>query len=262
MRLLAATVPLVLLLATPAVAQSVFDGTWKIDTGAAKFDPKPDVLTLSHGQYQCASCVPAYTVPADGTFHPIPGHPYADEVAISVPDARTIVERDRKGGKVVGESTSTVSADGRTLAVSFTDMSAPNGKIVRGAMTETRVGPAPAGAHAGSGSWRQNRMTGMSEDALRFTIRTEGDAFHFASAVGYSADGRIGGGYVTEKGDIAGTMIKYERVDPRTLRATEMRAGKVVGVSMITASPDGRTLTNTSRDLIHGTTNVGKATKQ
>ena len=108
-----------LVVAAPALAESPFDGTWKIDLGASKLPEKPDVFLLKDGVYECRSCAPAFKVKADGAFHPVAGHPYYDAVSIKVVDPRTVVETDRKGAKTVVSSTNSVSADGRTVYASW-----------------------------------------------------------------------------------------------------------------------------------------------
>ena len=59
-------VALVSLLPVLAMAQSAFDGTWKVDLSKVQMPKKPDVLVLKDGVYQCKTCVPAMTVKADG----------------------------------------------------------------------------------------------------------------------------------------------------------------------------------------------------
>ena len=49
-----------------AVAQSVFDGTWKIDMNKVDFSKKPDEFVLKNGMYSCKTCAPPYEVKADG----------------------------------------------------------------------------------------------------------------------------------------------------------------------------------------------------
>ena len=57
---------LVLLCPLCAMAQSVLDGTWKIDTNKVDMPKKPDVIVLQNGTYQCQTCAPAISVKADG----------------------------------------------------------------------------------------------------------------------------------------------------------------------------------------------------
>jgi hypothetical protein len=97
------------------MAQSVFDGTWQVDLNKVDFSKKPDVFVLRNGMYACKTCTPPYDVKADGSDQPVTGHPYFDTVAIKVINDHSIEETDKKGGKVVGTSTSTVSSDGKTM---------------------------------------------------------------------------------------------------------------------------------------------------
>src|SRR5215469_17058209 len=112
-------VALVSLLPAFAMAQSAFDGTWKVDLSKVQMPAKPDVLSLKKGVYNCETCTPPITVKADGDDHAVTGHPYYDSVAIKVVDDHTIQETDKKNGKVVATSTIAVAADGKTALVDF-----------------------------------------------------------------------------------------------------------------------------------------------
>jgi hypothetical protein len=46
-----------LLIPAMAMAQSPFDGTWKVDLKTPKFPEKPDVYLLQHGMYHCKTRV-------------------------------------------------------------------------------------------------------------------------------------------------------------------------------------------------------------
>ena len=98
-----------------AMAQSVFDGTWKVDLKTAQFPTKPDVYLLQDGMYHCNTCVPAIGIRADGQDQKVTGHPYFDTVSIKLVDDRTIEEIDKKNGKTVTTSKSWVSPDGKTI---------------------------------------------------------------------------------------------------------------------------------------------------
>ena len=67
---------------TPAAAGDI-NGTWQADLDSVKFDQKPDEFLLQGGQYSCKSCVPSYTVAADGVSHAV-SLPYADEIAVKI----------------------------------------------------------------------------------------------------------------------------------------------------------------------------------
>ena len=67
--------PVSLLTPVLAMAQSVFDGTWKIDLNKAQLSTKPDVYLLQDGMYHCKTCVPAVDIKADGQDQKVSGHP-------------------------------------------------------------------------------------------------------------------------------------------------------------------------------------------
>src|SRR5579862_9776295 len=153
-----------LLLAPAAVlAASAFDGTWKGRADSVKQTGKPDVFAVADGTYSCSSCTPAIKVKADGSDQKVTGHEYYDTVAVKVVDAHTIERTNKLNGKVTGTGSVTVSADGSTLSGKFTDYTGE--KPATGGYTEKRVAPGPAGAHAVSGSWAQDKMTDVN-DAL------------------------------------------------------------------------------------------------
>jgi hypothetical protein len=138
-----------LLVPALASAQSALNGTWKIDMSKVDFPKKPDVFVLQKGMYSCKSCVPPYTIKADGKDYVVKGHPYYDTVAIKVVDDHTIEETDKKDGKEVSTSTSTVLPDGDTINFSFNDSSNTNGgPAVSGRGEATRVAKGPAGSNA------------------------------------------------------------------------------------------------------------------
>ena len=241
----------------PAAAGDI-NGTWKADINSVQFDTKPDDYLLQAGTYSCKSCTPAYSVPADGAFHPV-SLPYADSDAVKVVDDHTIVETSKKGGKQVGEATTTVSADGNTSTTKFTDTSAP-GAPATGEFTETRVGPAPAGAHAVSGQWKPAKLANFNDAALTFTVNVSGDTYKSSSPDGTSFEAKIGGGDVPIKGDIAGTTASVAKSGDG-YAVTRKREGKVVGVTTYTVGADGK-LNAVNENKMNGSTTRWSADKQ
>ncbi len=241
----------------PAMAGDI-NGTWKADINSVQFDTKPDEYLLTGGTYSCKSCTPAYSVPADGAFHPV-SLPYADSDAVKVVDDHTVVETSKKGGKQVGESTTTVSADGNTSTTKFTDTSTP-GSPSTGEYTETRVGPAPAGAHAISGQWKPAKLSNFNDAALTFTVAVNGDTYQSSSPDGTSFEAKIGGGDVPIKGDIAGTMVSVAK-SADGYEVTRKRDGKVVGVTTYTVGADGK-LNAVNQNKMNGSTTRWSADRQ
>jgi hypothetical protein len=219
-----------------AAAGAGIVGTWKADVNSVQFDQKPDDMLLQAGQYSCKSCVPPVTVAADGAFHPITA-PYADSMSVKVVDDHNIVRASKKGGKQVGETKLSASADGNTLTGKFTDTSGTN--VATGTFVETRVGPAPAGAHAISGQWKPSKLQDFNAAALTFTYKVDGDMLHSESGTGQSFDAKFDGPDVPIKGDNAGTTASVKKTGDNSFEETDKRGGKVVGVFSFSVDANG-----------------------
>jgi len=255
---------MLILLLTPglAMAQSAFDGTWKVDLKTAQFPTKPDIFLLQDGMYHCSSCVPPVDIKADGQDQKVTGRPYFDTMSIKVVDDRTIEESHKKNGKTVATGKTWVSPDGNTLMFEFTDSSATSGDPVTGKGEETRVAKGPAGSHAISGSWRTAKMESMSDNALSFTCKVEGDSLTFTTPTGQSYTAKLDGTEAPYKGDPGTTSVSVKKVDKNTIEETDKRDGKIISVSLMTVSADGKSMTIINDDKLHGTTSKFTAVKQ
>ena len=251
-----------LLMPTLGKAQSVFDGTWKVDMSTAKFPEKPDVYLLQNGMYQCKTCVPAVDVKADGQDHEVSGHPYYDMVNIKVVDDRTIEETDKKNGKLVATSKTRVSADGNTMMFEFTDSSATNADPVTGKGSETRVAKGPAGSHGISGSWKMAKLDSVSDNGLSITYKMSGDSLSMNTPTGQSYTAKLDGTEAPYKGDPGTTSVSVRKTGANTMEETDKRDGKVISVERLTVSADGKTMRIVADDKLHGTQSEVTATKQ
>lgn len=247
--------------AAPALAASPFDGTWKGDTSTAKLPDKPDVILIKDGTYTCSSCVPVFKVKTDGAFHKIVGHPYVDEASVKLVDARTVKEIDKRKGKIAYTSMVRVAPDGKSLTMEWTDVG-PDGKTVKGTNIQTRVAPAPAGAHAASGSWRTTKVSNVSDAALTMTLTLTPKSFAMKTPGGYSYDAPLGGKPVPVVGDPSNVMAAVRKVDDRTIVETDTRAGEVISVYTYTALPDGKTIRVVSENRKQGTTTTYSMKRQ
>ena len=248
--------------ATPALAQSPFDGTWKGQLSSMKITARPDVFSVRDGVFSCSTCTPAITVKADGAFHAAAGHAYWDEMAVRVVDPRTVAYSYRKSGKVVTTSTDMVAAGGRTLISKTHTVNNGKGVPIDSTSSETRLAAGPPGSHMVSGSWKAAPATSLSDAAMTLSMKLEGDRFHLVTSTGETLDARIGGGYAINTGDPGKTMTKVKRLGPRAIELTDMRLGKVTGVSTYTVSADGRMIDGTFRDPRNGSTGSFRAMKQ
>jgi len=251
----------ILCLATCAKAQSAFDGTWKFNKDTAKFPTKPDEYLLKDGMYHCKTCAPPVDVKADGQDQNVTGHPYYETASIKVVDDHSIEETYKKGGKVVSTSKSTVSPDGNTLNFEFSDSSASSGDPVTGKGQATRVGKAPAGAHAISGSWRMAKMDTISDNAMSVTYKVSGDSLTMSNPTGQGYTAKLDGTDSPYHGDPGTTSVSVKKVGANSIEETDKRDGKVIAVAQITVSADGKTLTVKWQDKLHGTNGEVSATK-
>ena len=245
-----------------AAAQSAFDGTWKVDLSAMNLS-KPDVFLLQDGMYECKTCNPPYKIQADGTDQPISGNPYIDTVAIKVVNDHEIEETDKKDGKEVGHSTTTVSADGNTAMFAFTDSTNTNGGApVTGKGEAKNVAKGPKGSHAISGSWKASKIENLSDNGAFWTYKVNGDQITMTTPTGQSYTAKLDGTDAPMKGDPGVTSVSVKMIGSDTLEETDKRDGKVIGVSHMTVGADGKTAKIKYEDKLQDRTNEVAAVKQ
>jgi hypothetical protein len=251
-----------LLLPGLANAQSAFDGTWKVDMNKVEFSKKPDVFLLQNGTYECKTCAPPIKVKADGRDQTVTGDPYRDTVAIKVISDHEIQETDKKNGKTVATSTTTVSADGNTLTSEFSDSSNTNAAPVTGKGEATRVAKGPAGSNAISGSWRTAKFENLSDNAITWTYKVSGDELTMTNPTGQSYTAKLNGTEAPYKGDPGTTSVSVKQEGKNNMEETDKRDGKVISVARVTVAADGKSMTIAVTDKLHGTTFQFVAEKQ
>ena len=245
--------------ATPAAAgEDPINGTWKTDLASIKVDARPDQFLLKDGQFSCPTCTPPIAVAADGAFHPVE-RPYADHMSVKIDDDHNVTRTNQKGGKVTFQQKFSVSADGNTLTSNFNDMSGT--KPVTGTFVETRAAPAPAGAHAMSGSWKADRPTNVSDEGLTVTISADDTMFHLSTPAGQSFDAKLDGTETPIKGDIGGTTASVKKLGPGSYQETDRRGGKVTDIYTMTVGADGK-LNFKDENKLDGSTSTSVANKQ
>jgi len=252
-RFLSFTLASLLAMTTPALAQSAYDGVWKVDLSSVQLPDRPQVWSLQDGIYSCSSCVPAYAIPADGQFHKVEGYSYWDEMSLRVVDDRTIEDAQRLKGRQVNATRSQVSEDGKTLKVTWTDTSAPNGMASTGEGALSRIAAGPAGAHAISGSWKSEAVANLSENSLIVTMRLADGVFSFESGDGYSFETTLGGAAVPVVGDLAGATASVRQLSDGSLEEVDYINGEPASKVILTPAADGSILLR-SENLKLGTT--------
>jgi hypothetical protein len=253
----------VLVLLAPALlwAQSSFTGTWRVSMQSAQFSGKPTTLLLQNGMYSCDSCVPKLEVQADGKDHARSGSPYADMVSARALDDHTVEVISKKGGKVVGTSKDTASADGKTLTTEWSFIT-DDGREGHGKTDFTRVAAAPPGANRVSGSWQPQKMDSATDNVLTVTYTATADGLSMSDPVGDSYTAKFDGKDYPYKGDPGTTSVSLKKIDANTIEETDKRAGKAILISRITVSADGRTMTIENNDVLRDTKSKFEAKKQ
>jgi hypothetical protein len=248
---------------TPIIsrAQSSIDGNWKFDVNKIKMPEKPEVYLLQDGMYHCKTCVPPVDVKADGQDQKVSGHPYYDTVAVRVVDDRTVEVTDKKDGKTVLSYKTVVSPDGKTATTEFSDSTAST-EPVTGKGDAVRVAKAPSGAHAISGSWRNTKTESISDNAMEVTLKVDADTLNMTAPTGQSYTAKLDGTDAPFKGDPGITSVSVKRISKNVFEESDKRNGKVISISRITVSPDGKTMTMDITDKEHGTTMQLIADKQ
>lgn len=243
-------------------AQSRFDGTWKLDLAQSEAPTKPELYLLQDSTYRCTTCDPPLDIRADGRDQRITGEACYDTVSLKVIDDRTTEETDKRIGKTVGTSKMTVSSDGNSATVEWTESCNSNGDVISGTLILSRVTRGPRGSHAVSGSWQIVKRVNLSENALFITLKLEGDTFSFADPTGQSYRARLDGTPTPITGDLTNAMVSLKRIGENTIEETEKHAGKVVKVTRFTLSTDGKTMTISIESKVNGSVRQFVAHKQ
>jgi hypothetical protein len=266
MKRLLSVVLFIVFLPLLAMAQSDFEGTWKVDLTKSGMPDRADVLLLQNGTYQCKTCVPPINVKADGEDHGVAGNPYYDAVAVKVLDDRSIETIEKKNGRVVATSKMVVSADGSTATFEFTDStnSAPEPVVGKGVMTRVaKTKRPPTGSHVISGSWRMSKMESLSDNALTFTFKVDGDSLNMSNSTGQSCTAKLDGTDAPYKGDPGINSVSILRLGKETFMETEKRDGKTITTKRFMVTPsDGKTMTVIVGDALTGSATVLAAVRQ
>lgn len=222
-----------------AMAQSAFDGTWKIDVNRVQASDKPQVITLKDGEYSC-NCTPPIHIKADGMDHAVSGHPRMDSLSVKIDDDHTITETGKKDGKAVYTETTTVAPDGKTATFESTNERGGSSSTVKG--TLTRVGKAAAGSHAIAGEWHTSSYQSASENMLTYTYKIAGNEVSMTNPRGESYTAKLDGQPAAFVGDPGTDKVAVKMVG-KSLQETTSLAGKVNSVDTMTVSADGKTMT-------------------
>jgi hypothetical protein len=259
--LIAAAGSLLLAACSPAATAPTMDGTYKLDMASAKLSTKPDTFTVKDGQYDCTGCTPPFKIAADGQSHAVAGRDYWDALSVKVVDANTLEMTRYRKGAAVGTATATVSADGQMLTWTSTSSDNAEGKAVTNTSKEKRSGPAPAGAHAASGSWLPvTEGAQLADESTTAQISWKGDTVTQKFPTGESYEAKIGGPQVPLVGDKAGATIAVT-AEGTGFKETDYVGGKAISEYVYTPV-DAATVTMKMHNLKSGVTEEYTLKKQ
>lgn len=249
-----------------AVAENPFNGTWKYDQSkTVRSAEKPFVLLLQDGMYEVTS---DKSVKADGGDQPVSGIPYFDAVAVQIVSDHEMKLTEKKNGREVFSSTGTVSSDGKTLTETFTMKAPKGGPPVIGKFEYTRIAAGPAGSHAISGSWELSKVE-TSDNGRLFTFRIDGDQICYSTPTGEAYIAKLDGTDAPFSGTDAPfgrnggiTSVSVQKLGNDTLEITTKRDGKVISVSTMTVSPDGKTIKQSVQSKVSDWKSESVAVKQ
>jgi len=229
-----------LLLPALCMAQSAFEGTWRPDPQRPSHPGEPEIAVLANGKYECPTCMPPYTVKADGHDQPLHGNPYYDTIAIAIVDARTITKIGKKDGKISGDTRVTISADGATKTEVQTLIGMAPVPIELTSKF-SRVSAAKPGSHLVSGGWQMTEMD-VSNHVEDTTFKVSGGALSMIDRMGRSFTAKFDGTPAPYKGSDEFNGVSLKLIDARTIEESDLNDANVVKISRWALSPDGQTI--------------------
>jgi hypothetical protein len=232
---------------TYAHSQSLFDGTWVIDTGKNEklASEKPRVLSVSDGVFREGD----RQLKADGSDQKVPTTGYWDTVSVRIVDDRTIEIISKKAGKTMFTETDTVSADGNSLTQLMKDTT--EAEAVTFESDSRGITPPPAGAHAVSGSWQVFKQSRSANSTIiKYKCTSEG--FTAETPLGEKLEAKFDGKLYEMQDDPGHTMVSVKLINPSTIEQTNVREGKIAFIVTLEVTPDGKTIHATLRSKEDG----------
>ena len=230
------------LVSTDAHSQSPFDGTWIIDTGKNEnlASENPRVLSVAGGVFREGD----RRLKADGTDQRVPATGYWDTVSVHIVDDRTVEVISKKAGKPMFTETDTVSADGNTLTKVMKDTT--EAEAVTFESDFRRIAPAPAGAHAVSGSWQVFKES-RSENSTIIKYKCTSQGFTAETPLGEKLEAKFDGKLYEMEDDPGHTMVSVKLINPYTVEQTNVRDGKIAFIVTLEVTLDGKSIHATSK---------------
>jgi len=203
------------------------------------------------------SCVPPVDIKTDGTDQKVAGHEaYYDTISARILDSNAVDFTFKKNGKVVARSTETVGPDGRTMLEEFTNTPGP--EAVMGKAGFIRVAEAPAGSHPLSGKWQMRTIKNATDVGTLTTYRSIPGGLNILNgrqSYNVKFDGKD-----YPAGDSHAT-VSLRLIDDSTIEETDKHDGRIMSISRMSLSKDGKTMKVESNDKQRGGTMTYTAEK-
>lgn len=218
---------------------SVFDGTWRPDIQRPGDDAPAEELRIDGETYECRSCDPPFSVPADGQPHPVAGQRF-DTVAVTVVDERTMRRVAWRDGAVTVDATTILSPFGHTKRETQRQFRG-EASSVEFAITSRRIGPAAEGEHLLSGRWQpvEADLPNHEEDTI---YRLADGVLSMRDGFGRSFEAPVDGTPVPYVGDVRFTTVTIRQIDERTVEEVDFNGPDAVLTTTWQVDPDGRTI--------------------
>lgn len=227
------------LLSSAALAQTPFDGDWKIDVKTIDLPAKPVTYEFRDKMYECKTCATKIHVKTDGKDQKVEGNAYIDTLAVKIIDKNNLEMTGKKGGKVVAKRKAAVSVDTNDMQVTY-ENTWPNGETVKGAIQYHRTAYDRTAPHLMSGSWKPMAESQRTDNGLKLAYKSEGKMLSMTKATGVSYKAEVNGADAAVTGDPGITHVSVKSPKKNALEETWKRDGKTVSVTKLETMADGK----------------------
>jgi len=226
---------LLLAAASPCLAASPWDGTWKLNEAKSKMTGATTTLTESGGMYTVDTGSFKFKFACDGKDYTL----IADRTITCTGGPNNFTEVMKIAGKPFETTKRTISADGKTMTEVSTG-TRPDGTAFTDTETEMRVGPGTGMA----GTWKSTKVKDSAPGS--FMLKVNGDVLHFDdTAYKEVSDAKLDGTPAPITGGTApaGLMVSNKLQNGGVFSIVTLN-GKELSRDMMTISADGKTLTD------------------
>jgi len=223
-----------------AAAEAPYAGTWKMNVAKSNFgDTTVMYESVSGGEMKATMDGQSYTFKTDGKDVMTP---WGMTMAWKEVDPKTWEVTEKTNGKVTATGTMRLSSDGKTLSMDSKRVKADGGTS-HDSMTFERVSGGPGLA----GKWKTRNLKTSSPETLTLTPKGSDGLTISVGNAGGVCDARFDGKDHPAKGPVwpAGWTCVIAKEGTNGIALTWKKDGKDMYKSMLVASSDGKTLTET-----------------